>query len=447
MTSEPKVSSRHWAVLGGGMLGMTAALELARAGQKVSLVEAADSPGGLVSPWQMNGVEWDRFYHVILASDTRLLRLLEDIGLSEEVRWGQTNTLFYAGTDLYPLNNVFDYLKLPVLSLTDKVRLGFNIVYGASIRDGRRLEKWSAAEWLSKISGKSAYQKLWRPLLRAKLGSNEPEASAAFIWSIMRRFYGAREGKTRVEQFGYVSGGYSKVITALSDELERLGVELVCNSPVSAVEATEDAGVRVVYGDEQQTYDSVLATFSAPIAARVCSALTDQEQSRLNSFLYQGVVCVSMLLRRALGSAYLTYITDETLPFTTIIEMSSLVDRELLGGHHLVYLPKYVPSHDPFLKRTDEEIIDEFIAGVCRMYPDFSREDIVSIHVARTPYVAPVMTRNYSSMIPAITTSVPQLYMISSAQLVQGSSSVEETIRLVYEAMPALLGQQDPGRG
>jgi len=435
------MKSRHWAVLGGGMLGMTAALELARNGQKVSLIEAADSPGGLVSPWQMNGVEWDRFYHVILASDSRLLHLLEDIGLADEVRWGQTNTLFYAGTDLYPLNNVFDYLKLPALGLIDKIRLGFNIVYGASIRDGTRLEKWSAAEWLSRISGKTAYQKLWRPLLRAKLGSNEPEASAAFIWSIMRRFYGAREGKTRVEQFGYVSGGYSRVISALSKELTQAGVEIICQAPVSNVEAAEEGGIQLLCGEKRRRFDSALMTFSAPIAARVCQSLNEQEQENLNGFLYQGVVCVSLLLKRALGGAYLTYITDETLPFTTIIEMSSLVDRQLLKGNHLVYLPKYVPSHDPFLKVDDDQIIDEFITGVCRMYPDFSRDDIVSAHVARTPYVAPVMTRNYSSMIPSITTSVPGLYMVSSAQLVHGSSSVEETIRLVYEAMPHLLTQ------
>jgi len=232
------------------------------------------------------------------------------------------------------------------------------------------------------------------------------------------------------------------VISALSKELTQAGVEIVCQAPVSNVEASEQGGIQLLCGQQLRRFDSALMTFSAPIAARVCQSLSKQEQENLNGFLYQGVVCVSLLLKRALGGAYLTYITDETLPFTTIIEMSSLVDRQLLKGNHLVYLPKYVPSHDPFLNVENDQIIDEFIAGVCRMYPDFSRDDIVSAHVARTPYVAPVMTRNYSSMTPSITTSVPRLYMVSSAQLVHGSSSVEETIRLVYEAMPRLLMQE-----
>lgn len=434
------MAGNTWAILGGGMLGLTLALDLAERGHKVTLIEAADTPGGLVTPWRMGDVQWDRFYHVIVSSDNRLLQLLEKLGVTDRVAWGQTNTLFYAGSELHPLNNVFDYLRLPELGLIDKLRLGFNIVYGASKKDGQRLESMSAEKWLSRISGRNAYLKLWRPLLRAKLGSNEPHASAAFIWGVMRRFYGAREGKTKIEQFGYVKGGYQTVVDAFSAHLENLGVELVCNSPVRSISPAEGGGIDVAFADQERHFERAAMTFAAPIAARVCQALNEEERARLGRILYQGVVCVSLLLKRGLGGAYLTYITDESLPFTTIIEMSSLVDRRQLGGNHLVYLPKYVPSDDPFLRKTDDEIIAMFIEGVRKMYPDFSDDDIVDAHVARTPYVAPVMTRHYSENVPPVTTSVPDLYMISSAQLVHGSSSVEETMRLVHRNIDQLVG-------
>lgn len=433
------MTEQTWAVLGGGMLGLTLALELAEKGKKVTLVEAADTPGGLVTPWRLDEVTWDRFYHVIVSSDQDLLRLLDVLGLGSKVEWGQTRTLFFAGSDLFPLNNVFDYLRLPTLSMLDKMRLGFNIVYGASVKDGRRFESMPASQWLTRISGRNAYEKLWRPLLRAKLGSNEPQASAAFIWSVMRRFYGAREGKSKVEQFGYVKGGYQTVITAFTQYLQERGVELVCHSPVENVSPMPNGQINVRYAGESRVFDRAAMTFAAPIAARVCNELSDHENQQLKSILYQGVVCVSMLLKRGLGGAYLTYITDESLPFTTIIEMSSLVDRSELGGNHLIYLPKYVPSTDPFLKLSDDEVLEMFIDGVKKMYPDFSADDIVAIHVARTPYVAPVMTCNFTKNIPAVKSSVPNLYIVSSAQLVHGSSSVEETIRLVHRAMPEML--------
>lgn len=432
------MANEHWAVLGGGMLGITLALELAEKGHKVSLIEAADTPGGLVTPCQLGDVSWDRFYHVIVSSDVRLLELLDQVGLSDQVEWGQTNTLFYAGRDLHPLNNVFDYLRLPELGLIDKIRLGFNIVYGASKRNGQHLESVPASTWLSRISGKNAYRKLWRPLLRAKLGSNEPKASAAFIWGVMRRFYGAREGKTKVELFGYVRGGYAAVIDACSRHLEARGVELICNARVDQV-LGDKGGVSVSWGDGTRRFDKAALTFAAPIAQRISRQFSEHETQQMNNILYQGVVCVSLLLSRPLGGAYLTYITDETLPFTTVIEMSSLVDRAEFGGNHLVYLPKYVPCDDPFLKRPDEEITAEFLDGLRRMYPDLSNDDILSVHVARTPYVAPVMTLNYSRNIPPIDLAAPNVYMVSSAQLVHGSSSVEETMRLVDRSLPALL--------
>ena len=49
-------------------------------------MEAAPKLGGLASAWQVGGVTWDRFYHVILPSDTALLRFVREIGLGDVVR-------------------------------------------------------------------------------------------------------------------------------------------------------------------------------------------------------------------------------------------------------------------------------------------------------------------------------------------------------------------------
>lgn len=435
------VEGRHWGVLGGGVLGLTLALRLAEQGEKVSVIEAGPHPGGLVTPWQIGDVTWDRFYHVIVSSDAQLLAVLRQIGVHDEVEWRRTRTLFYAGDDLYPLNDVFDYLRLPELRLLDKLRLAFNIIYGSRIARGHTLEDLSAAEWLTRYSGRRAYERLWRPLLRAKLGSNEPHASAAFIWGVMRRFYGAREGRTKTEMFGYVRGGYARVIEAWCDHLRGLGVEFVCDAPVQGVDA-DSTGVTVRLPGLERRFDRCVMTFAAPIVARVCTDLAPDRRERLQAILYQGVVCVSLLLRRPLGGAYLTYITDESIPFTTVIEMSTLVERSELGGHHLVYLPKYVPAGDPFLQRPDDTVIAEFVAGLQRIYPDLVASDIVTARVARTPFVAPVMTRGYSALLPPVDTGLDNLYLVSSAQLVHGSSSVNETIRLADAALPRLLPEE-----
>ena len=421
------------------MLGLTLALRLAQRGNNVTIIEAAPGLGGLTASFTRAGITWDRFYHVIATSDTHLLGLLDELGLAGDVTWGTTKTNFYDGAELYPLNDVFDYLRLPALSAMDKARLGLNILYGSLLTDGVALEQQNVEDWLVRWSGRRTFEKLWRPLLRAKLGDNFKHASAAYIWAIIRRFYGARHGQSKTELFGYVRGGYSTVIDAMVSALEKHGVALECGSAVEDV-SSSPTGITVATSAGVRTFDQVAVTFASPIAARICAGLEPGERSRHAEIRYQGVLCTSLLLKRPLGGAYLTYITDERIPFTTVIEMSSLVDRARLDGHHLVYLPKYVPSWDPLLDASESDIEALFLPGIAQMFPDFTPSDIVAVHHARTRYVTAISTLNYSAMLPPMATSVPGLYICNSSHIVNASLSVTETIDLANRAAARIDG-------
>uniref|UniRef100_UPI00356A979E FAD-dependent oxidoreductase n=1 Tax=Stieleria sp. TaxID=2795976 RepID=UPI00356A979E len=51
---------KRWLVIGGGVMGLKIADELAGKGQDVTIAEAAPSFGGLTSAWQLGDVTWDR---------------------------------------------------------------------------------------------------------------------------------------------------------------------------------------------------------------------------------------------------------------------------------------------------------------------------------------------------------------------------------------------------
>jgi len=74
------------AVVGGGILGMTAAYRLAQAGVDVALYERAPDLGGLVGSFDFDGRPVDRFYHVILPTDDRVRGLAEELGLGDRFR-------------------------------------------------------------------------------------------------------------------------------------------------------------------------------------------------------------------------------------------------------------------------------------------------------------------------------------------------------------------------
>jgi protoporphyrinogen oxidase len=428
------------AIVGGGVLGMTLAMRLRSAGLQPTVIEAAAAPGGLASSDAIGAYEWDRFYHVILKSDSELLRLLDDLGLGDRLHWGYTRTACYAGGRFHPLTTSLDFLRFPPLSMIEKARLAATIIHASRITDWQRLEEETASKWLTRWSGAGTYQRLWLPLLRSKLGENAERASAAFIWAIIARMYAARRSGLKREMFGYVDGGYDLILRRFRERLEGMGVEFVCGSPVSAVRPMP-GGVSVSLADGGQLeFDRALLTVPCGKIGAICPDLTAEERARLDRVVYQGIICPSFLLRQPLAGNYITSITDQWVPFTAVIEMTALVDRERFGGNTLVYLPRYVTQRSPLWKRPDEEIVDESIEALMRMYPKLRRGDIIGTRVARARDVLALSTLNYSrDALPRFETSLPGIFVANGAQIAAGTLNVNETVGLANRQAAAFL--------
>jgi protoporphyrinogen oxidase len=434
------LKSENWAIVGGGLLGMTLALRLAEAGKRVTLYEGADHLGGLASAWNLGEVVWDKHYHVTLLSDTSLRALLDELGLEKEMRWVETRTGFYTDGKLVSMSNTLEFLRFPPLGLMGKLRLGGTIFYASRVKDWKRLEKIPVAEWLAKLSGRRTFEKIWLPLLRAKLGESYQKASAAFIWATIARMYAARRTGLKKEMFGYVPGGYARILKRFGEVLEEKGVEIKLGCAVKKVETEESGALSLEFEEgKRETFDEVVLTVPGAVAAHVCAELTDEEKAKLDGVQYQGIICASLLLKKPLANFYVTNITDSFVPFTAVIEMSALVDRAQFGGHALVYLPKYVAPDDPAFALSDEEIKESFLNAIARMYPDFEKTDVVSFRVSRVRYVFPIPTLNYSEKLPAMQTSIGGLHVINSAHIVNGTLNVNETVQLAEKSAARLL--------
>jgi protoporphyrinogen oxidase len=440
-TDSPRVAGR-WAIIGGGLLGMTLAHRLTAEGKRVTLFEGAEQLGGLASAWSLGDVVWDKHYHVTLLSDTRLRALLAELGLEKEIEWVQTRTGFYTGGKLYSMSNTLEFLRFPPLNLPDKLRLALTIFYASRIKNWRRLEKISVADWLRRWSGSSTFEKIWLPLLRAKLGENYRKASAAFIWTTIARMYAARRTGLKKEMFGYVPGGYARILERFARKLEEENVCIRLRHAVRRVEPIRGAGVRIEFENgAREEFEKVVLTIPAAAAAHVCAGLSDEETNRLKGIEYQGIMCASLLMKRPLADFYVTNITDANVPFTAVIEMSALVDREQFGGKSLVYLPKYLDSDDPALAASDEELKENFLSALERMYAHFSRRDVLAFRVSRVRHVFPIPTQGYSERLPAPQTSVPGVYILNSAHIINGTLNVNETVQLAEKFLPELLSR------
>jgi protoporphyrinogen oxidase len=426
-------------IVGGGMLGLTLARRLQAGGAQVTIVEGASRAGGLTTPSTFGGFTWDRFYHVILRTDSHLLGLLQDLGLEQRLRWAATRTGFFIDGHLHSLSSSLDFALFPALSPIDKLRLAATVIRAARVRDWRPLEAIRATDWLRRWSGRRTLERIWLPLLRAKLGANAEQASAAFIWAIIARLYGARRSSMKRESFGYVEGGYDTILSHLETDLETAGIVRRYGARVAQVEGDEDGVTLSLQDGERLHFDAVVLTVPCGQVSALCPQLSEAERARLNGVTYQGIVCASLLLRQPLAGYYVTNITDAWVPFTAVVEMTALVDRNTFGGNSLVYLPRYVTQDDPLWQQDDVSVERSFVAALERMYPHFRAEDVVAWQVSRVREMLAVSTVGYSqNLAPPVRTSIPNVFVVNSAQIVNGTLNVNETIGLVEEKLPEL---------
>lgn len=434
------MESKKWGIVGGGIMGMTLAHRLAQHGQRVSLFEAASELGGLVSPWKMGDVEWDKFYHVILLSDFRTRNILKEIGLEDKIEWVETKTGFYMNRKLYSMSDTIEFLKFPTLNLVDKFRLGLTIIVASKIKDWKRLEKIPVTSWLRKWSGKRTFNKIWLPLLRAKLGESYQRTSAVFIWATIQRLYGARRSGLKREMFGYVPGGYKRVIEAYTQKLISEDIELKTNYAAKEIRISLNGKPEIFFANgEAKEFDEVIVTLPSGIAAKICKGLTEAEIKRLTEVEYLGVICVAVLLKKPISQFYVTNITDSSVPFTGVIEMSALVDKKYLGGYSLVYLPKYVNPDDSLFNNSDDELKSYFLENLKKMYPWINDEIIQFAGVARAKHVITVARMNYSEKLPDVKTSIPGVSIINTSHIKDGTLNVNETVRVAETKLSEIL--------
>lgn len=432
--------STSWGIIGGGIMGMTLALRLLQKGHNVTIFESSPRLGGLTGAIEMDGVKWDRFYHVILMSDLYTRKILNETGLEDELRWVETKTGFYSGGKLYSMSNIFEYLKFPPINIFGKFRLGLTIIAGSLIREGRGIEKITVERWLRKWSGRKVFEKIWLPLLKAKLGDHYKETSASFIWTTIQRMYSARRTGLKKEMFGYVRGGYDRINSAFKEKLSSLGVNLLVSKQVRQITKDNSGFITVTTSDgESFQFDRVISTLPSDISVQITPSLNHDEAEAHRAIKYLGVVCPSVLLRKPISWYYVTNIIDSWPPFTGIIEMSALVDPQELGNRSLVYLPRYVEPGNDLFNKSEPELREYFLKALFKMYPSFSDKDVIHWSMASARRVFALPTLNYSVKLPSVKTSLDGYYIVNSAQITNGTLNVNETVQVAEQKLAEIL--------
>jgi protoporphyrinogen oxidase len=425
-------------IVGAGILGTVLALRLAQGGARVTLLERAPTPGGLAGSIDFSGHRVDRFYHVIVPSDERMIALAGELGLADRLSFTPVGVGFYADGKMHPFNGIGDFLRFPVLSPLGRARLAWFVLQCQLRHDYSSLEHEPLERWLTRHCGRKVVQRIWRPLLDSRFDSNHSELPATYLWARTNRMRSAREGRSSGETMGCLQGGHEQLVLAAAQRARELGVDVRLGAGVEGLVRDDDgavAGVRV--DGEPEYFDLTIPTLQPPALRRLLPA---ELQPLLAAYpsRYLGVVCLVLKLRRSLLPYYSVNICDPT-PITTVVETSHVVGTEHTDGLRLAYLPKYCDPRAPEFSEDDESIYRRFTAMLARLAPDFSHEDVVDWTVQRAPLVEPVHALGHEPRSAPVWPGIEGLALACASQiyprLLNGESVVELAERVSAEAL------------
>jgi protoporphyrinogen oxidase len=295
------------------------------------------------------------------------------------------------------------------------------------------------SDWLIKMFGRGNYEKMWGPLLKCKLGACREEASAAFIWATIFRLNSTRKKGSRKECLGYVRGGYRTVFGRLLEQIEKMGGVVRTNMAVEKIESNPDGSLGVKTTATTYRFDRVIATAPSHVLEKLIPELSYDYKQRLNEVKYLGMVCVVLLLKRKLTPYYTTNLTEQSVPFTGVIEMTSLISLDETAGRHLVYLPKYTAPGDPLFDASDEDVWNLFRRSFIQMFPNLEESDIERRFVFRERLVQPLPVLHYSDRVPPMETNVPGLLVANTTQIVNSTLNNNEMVKISRTAVDLLV--------
>lgn len=429
------------AIVGGGIMGVTLGYFLARAGVPVTIYEADPVLGGLAGPLTLpDGTDVDRFYHAILSSDDHLMTLCAELGITDRLRFKPTGTLVYAGGRLEPMNGLLDFLRFPPLRLVDRVRLGLTVLQAQRVSDWRQLEHVPIRDWLIGAGGDELFRRFWGPMLQAKFDGAVGDTPATWMWSRLVRTRSTRKGVRQREVCGHLIGGYRTLLDAMAERIRAAGGAIHLSMPVSRV-AIEGGRVRgVVIGGDVVPHGTAVVTMQAPVAARLVPEAPAEYLARLTSQRYLGIVCPLFVLDRPLTNVWTLNVADADALVTGVIETTSYIDPVYVGGHHLVYVPKYVAPESPWLTAPADEIARAWSAALRRIVPGFADVTVRHCLVHRERFVEPLHGAGAGERTLPFASPVTGLHLCTTAQIYPALTNGESVTRHAKDAASRLAG-------
>jgi len=205
---------RHVAIAGGGLAGIAAAIRLADAGVRVTLIESRQKLGGRATSHTdpATGQLIDNCQHVAMGCCERYIALMDRLGVLDEFEWSEAQHWVESGGRVSvigpgglpePLHLAVSFARAAFLSWSSKLAIARGVV-GLKLLNPNDWTGRTFAEWLSSIDQPDeAVARFWEPVVVSACNLSvrhvaAPVAMKVFREGLLAGRKGARIGVPRV---------------------------------------------------------------------------------------------------------------------------------------------------------------------------------------------------------------------------------------------------------
>jgi squalene-associated FAD-dependent desaturase len=441
------------AVVGGGLAGITAAIDLREAGWAVTLLEARPRLGGAASSYQRGDLTVDNGQHVILRCCAAYQELLGRLGAAGKVAFqpkfdvtvlapgGRRARLARTGlpSPLHLTGSLLGYRMLPLRQRLGVARaaLAMRFVDQADARlDDSALGPWLAAHG----QGELARRVLWDLFVISALNIAGDEANLQLAAVVIKTaLLGAKDAAdigVATVPLGELHG------QAPARLLAELGAQVRMNAKVAAIRPVTGAGfeLELASGEETLRADAVVLAVPSGPAVSLAAGAGVAGADRWEGLGASPIVNVHVIYDRPVIE----------LPFVAAVEspVQWVFDKTRVAGLDTgQYLAVSVSAAGDYVNVPSAQLREAFLPELARLFPAAAKAQVIDSFVTRERRATFRQVPGCGALRPGAGTSVSGLVLAGSWTDTGWPDTMEGAVRSGHCAAQQLIEELAGQRG
>ncbi len=438
-------------VAGGGLAGISAALALADAGLRVTLLEARGRLGGATYSFQRDGLWLDNGQHVFLRCCTAYREFIERIGASDLVTLQrrldipvihpERGVSRLARSNLpAPLHLSRSLAAYRHLGRLDKLRIVRSAAALARLDLGdRSLDEQTFGAWLRNHGvSRRALDSFWDLIVLPTLNLPSDEAS---LWLSAMVFQVGLLTDGPAADLGYATVPLGEAHGArAAAALEASGVDVRLHSAVSGIERSEADGVQVGVGVEQMSATALVLAVPHEQAARLVPAEVHASAESFANLGHSPIVNLHVIYDRP--------VMDHAFAAGVGTPVQWVFDRSASAGLTIGQcLAVSLSGATAYAERPTEELRAMFVPELARLFPMAAAARVTAFYVTREHRATFRPSPGTLRLRPRATTADPRIALAGAWTDTGWPATMEGAVRSGRQAARNILMALGRDRG